>query len=296
VETVYAVALFRVPIILSMNTLSSLFYITLLAGCDSTKPSSSTPSHSTDSAWSHGNQLDFDGLTRSYSIYTPTDGEIRGLMVVLHGSGDSPEYMISELDVDAIEENGLIVAVPAGVDYGWNDEDPPGNGLADDVGFIDALVAEIKAAHPSLPTSHIFAHGFSNGGGLATRLACESSQIRGIGVVGNYYMPLFEDCPRSADYQVPGWFGAGLEDELVRVESVREGMSSYVADLTDCPSSGALQTIEVADMPSDVICKQFSDCDLARLCEYDDRGHEVLPDSFSAAWHFLNEAAESSAN
>jgi len=115
-------------------------------------------------------------------------------------------------------------------------------------------------------------------------------------VVGNYYEGVFDACRKERDVSVPGWFGAGVEDEVVPVESVRAAMSSYVADLTTCSGSGALQAIDMADGSDDIVCKQVSDCDGARLCEYADRGHEILPGSFEAAWRFLSEAVELGAN
>ena len=277
---------FEGAIIVEMKAPLLFGYVALMVGC--TGPSLSK---STDVRWAHGLHLDVDGRTRNYSLFEPTVGDAQGLMVVLHGGGDSVERMISEMAVEAMaEENGLIVAVPAGVDNGWNDEDLPGGEFADDVGFIDALVGTIATAHPELPASHMFAHGFSNGGGMATRLACESTRIRGVGVVGNYYVPGPEGCPRPVGHPVPGWFGAGLDDELVEVGSVRETVPSYAEDLTDCSSSGSLQPVDVPDAPSDVVCKEMSDCDAVQLCEYADRGHEMLPGSFSAAWRFLSEA------
>lgn len=240
-------------------------------------------------AWSQGNSLSFDGLERSYSVYVPSSGAPQGLILLLHGSGQSTNQMISETDVEGTaEQDGLLVVAPAGLDGGWNDEDPPGNRLADDVGFIDALVTELKASYPSLLSQHVFAHGFSNGGGLATRLACESTQIRGVGVLGNYYTPTLDSCPRPVGHPVPGWFGAGTEDELVPVESVQAAMPSYVADLTDCSDAGSLQAVEDAELDDGVLCKEFPACNGARLCEYTGRGHEVLPGSLGAAWRFLS--------
>ena len=256
-------------------------------------PTESTPLNPTPGAWTHNNRLAFDGRTRSFSLYLPTNGEPRGLVVVLHGSGQTVDNMIAQVAPEAAaESNGLIVVVPAGVGNGWNDEDPPGGALPNDVGFIDALVAQIKAAYPAIPTNKVFAHGFSNGGGLATRLACEGSQIRGIGVVGNYYVSVSSACQRARGYSIPGWFGAGVDDALVRVESVRAAMSNYTADLTSCSGVGSLEPVQVAGLMSDVACKQVSGCGLARLCEYTGRGHEMLPGSFDAAWQFLNGTVE----
>ena len=277
-----------------MKQLTATICLALLTGCAGIP---ATSSDSTGDGWSHANQLSFDGRTRSYSVYAPAAPESQGLMVVLHGARDTVENVISDTNLEVpAQENGLIVVVPAGIDNGWNDEDPPGGQLADDVGFIDALVTDIKAAHPSLPSDRVFAHGFSNGGGLATRLACESSEIRGVGVVGNYYMSIAATCPRPSGHSIPGWFGAGTDDQLVPVEAVREGMTSYAADLTDCQSIGPLEPIAQTDMPGDVLCKQLAGCDSARLCEYTGRGHEMLPGAFVAAWHFLSGAVQSQSN
>ncbi len=280
-----------------MNARVYMLGLVLLTGCAPASSPSSEDSDSIGEGWSQGNSLRFDGRTRSYAMYVPAEGELVALVVVLHGGGDSVRHMISEIAVESsADANGLVVTVPAGVDGGWNDEDPPGDGLPDDVGFIDALVTEIQTVYPSLPSHQVFAYGFSNGGGLATRLACESSLIRGVGVIGNYYVSPLGDCPRRVGHPVPGWFGAGLEDDLVPVESVRETMPSYVADLTECPTTGSLQPTESADVPSAVVCKQVSDCDMVRLCEYDDHGHEMLPGSLLAAWSFLSEAVGAGAD
>ena len=79
------------------------------------------------------------------------------------------------------------------------------------------------------------------------------------------------------------------------MESVREGMTSYVTDLTDCATTGVLETLDVTGLASDVICKQVTDCD-SRLCEYSDHGHEMLPGSFEAAWQFLSHAVGTEGN
>ncbi len=265
-----------------------------LSACGS---SGSTPNEWVRGDWTHGNSRTFNGLMRTYSAYVPTVEQLQGLIVVMHGSGQGVTQLISELSAESVaNQNGLLVVVPAGLNGGWNDEEPPGGELADDVGFIDGLVASLKSDFPSLPDDHVFAHGFSNGGGLATRLACESHQIRGIGVIGNYYTPIAGSCPRPTGRTIPGWFGAGVDDEVVPVESVRQAMSNYVTDLTDCPNVSGLQTVASADVPSGVVCKQFSECDRVRLCEYPDRGHEVLEGSVSAAFRFLQAVAGSSAN
>ncbi len=70
-------------------------------------------------------------------------------------------------------------------------------------------------------------------------------------------------------------------------------MADYVADLTDCASAGTLQPVDAPSTPNGVTCKQIANCPLARLCEYEERGHEALPGSLAEAWGFLNAAVQS---
>jgi len=238
--------------------------------------------------WRHGNTLTFDGTERTYSLYAPAAEAVTGLVIALHGSGDTVEGMIDEMAAEPVaDSHGFMLVVPQGLENGWNDEDPPGHGLADDVGFIDALIVDLQTTYPSLPSHKTFAYGFSNGGGLATRLACQSRHVRGTGVIGNYHAP--ELCvARPTDYAIPGWFGAGVRDEQVPVSDVRSTMSSFVSDLTDCTVNGALEPVDVADLPAGVVCKAFRGCTQARLCEYAHYEHEALPGSLLAMWTFLD--------
>ena len=275
-----------------VNQLFSIAVVVLLTGCAG-PPS---PVESLPEGWGQFD-LSVDGRRRTYASYTPTDGDPRGLMVVLHGSGQSVGHMIGAVEAESVaDERGVVVVVPAGTNGGWNDEDPPDGDQPDDVAFIDALVMDVTTAHPSIPPDHVFAHGFSNGGGLATRLACESRYIRGVGVVGNYYVPIGDECLRPVGHPVPGWFGAGGDDEVVPVEAVRERIPDYAVDLTECPTTGRLQPVASGDVPSGDVCMQMTDCAHVRLCEYRDRGHEVLPGSVLAAWSFLSESVQGLAN
>ena len=120
-----------------MRAAPIFFVLCLLSACDDASKSTTSGSATyTDGAWTHGRQLTVDGRTRTYSIYVPTTGETSGLMVALHGSGETVDSMITGIAAESVaEENGVIVAVPAGIDQGWNDEEPPSEWLADDVGF-----------------------------------------------------------------------------------------------------------------------------------------------------------------
>jgi hypothetical protein len=88
-------------------------------------------------SWSGNRQLPFGGQTRTYRLYTPTQNPPVGLAVLLHGSTMTSQDMVGQAaPQNAAAANGFMFAVPQGLNNGWNDEDPVGNGLADDVSRI----------------------------------------------------------------------------------------------------------------------------------------------------------------
>ena len=88
-------------------------------------------------SWSGNRQLPFGGQTRTYRLYTPTQNPPVGLAVLLHGSTMTSQDMVGQAaPQNAASANGFMFVVPQGLNNGWNDEDPVGNGLADDVSRI----------------------------------------------------------------------------------------------------------------------------------------------------------------
>ncbi len=81
---------------------------------------------------------------------------------------------------------GIAVAYPDGIGGSWNAGGCCGQAEADDlddVGFILALVDELVASY-SIDPDRVYLTGFSNGGLLAYRLACESDRFAAIAPVG----------------------------------------------------------------------------------------------------------------
>lgn len=101
------------------------------------------------------------------------------LVLVLHGrGGDGPGAADLTGFDEVADERGFIVAYPSGVDGQWNYvEGVPGYQLnVPDVEFLRALVAELAARYPVDP-ARVYAAGFSNGGFMAQRLACDASDL-----------------------------------------------------------------------------------------------------------------------
>lgn len=145
--------------------------------------------------------FEFDGVLRTYRLHLPPqyDGEtLLPLVINMHSFGTSAGIHIymSQMDSKADEE-GFIVVYPNGTGplRSWNADISVGSvhhSRVDDVGFIDALIDTLIANY-AIDTLRIYAAGFSNGGMMAYRLACElSDRIAAIASVAGGLM--FDDC------------------------------------------------------------------------------------------------------
>jgi len=116
--------------------------------------------------------LNYDGVDRTYRLHVPpaSGGAAVPLLVALHGaSGDGPEMEADTGLSQSADRLRFAVAYPTGIDNRWSDGRPT-TGDVDDVGFLDAVVAD---ARRRIAVSRVFATGMSNGGGMTIRLACE---------------------------------------------------------------------------------------------------------------------------
>ncbi len=127
--------------------------------------------------------LEHEGRTRHYRVHVPTDYvPTRPTAVVLafHGyaADESQQEALSRLSEEA-DARGFIAVYPRALEgeepAGWNAGSCCGTGVharVDDVGFVDALLAELDS-RVCVDTRRVYATGFSNGGFFAYRLACE---------------------------------------------------------------------------------------------------------------------------
>jgi len=147
--------------------------------------------------------INVDGIERSYVVYAPKSdaGSKQPVVIVLHGGGESAEYMINATGWSdkAQEENFIVVfpegtrpnpAIPAelqtnqqtwadGADRFYHHTE---RGV-DDVAFIDALLDEVIVLF-NADEKKIFVTGFSNGASMTLRLGVElSDRIAAIGPV-----------------------------------------------------------------------------------------------------------------
>jgi polyhydroxybutyrate depolymerase len=117
-----------------------------------------------------------NGITRSYTIFVPltwSPDKNFPMLLALHGLTQTGNGMMgfSNFNLYA-EQYGFIVVYPNGVSNSWN-VGFPGGSTADDVGFLSALIDTVNAAYGT-DLNRIYSTGFSNGGFMSYRLACEA--------------------------------------------------------------------------------------------------------------------------
>jgi polyhydroxybutyrate depolymerase len=147
--------------------------------------------------------LTVDGVERSYVARVPDSAAIGAplplpLLLVMHGAGGNSVKVEAATGLTryAIDDNFITVypngTAAADIDgqLAWNAGAccaAPVRDDVDDVAFIEAVIADISAEYV-VDESQIFVAGFSNGGMMAYRLACElGDRIAGVAVVAGAY-------------------------------------------------------------------------------------------------------------
>ncbi len=125
-----------------------------------------------------------DGLARQYKVHVPASYDPQvpmPLVFCFHGLGQNAVSFCVQGSgmVGAADELGYILVMPNGFENSWNAGTccggASGRGL-DDVGLVRALAQEV-GAHVNVDLDRIYATGFSNGGYLSLRLACEAADL-----------------------------------------------------------------------------------------------------------------------
>ena len=134
-----------------------------------------------------GRTLRVDGVRREYSVLLPRERHGRPpLVVVLHLLGGSDDALAPTTPpARAAWAKGAIVASPSGIGFSWNAGSCCGQARrrsVDDVGFLRALVADVVRRDGADP-GRVSAVGFSNGGMMALRAACEGMPLSNVVVV-----------------------------------------------------------------------------------------------------------------
>ena len=132
-------------------------------------------------------EMEFGGRERNYIVHLPPEAKMQKpipLLFNLHGGGGTakgtPGLTFWRFNTLA-DRDGFIVVYPNAIKKNWNDGRKLENVLAwkediDDVGFISAIVDELKKKH-NIDATRIFTTGMSNGGFMSSRLLCDRANI-----------------------------------------------------------------------------------------------------------------------
>jgi len=207
--------------------------------------------------------MEFGGLTRKYLEYVPAsyDGtEAFPIVLCLHGLGDNMNNF-SGIGMNYIADTAnFIVLTPEAVadpNFGtaWNSGASYAgivlNQNIDDVGFLGALL-DSTIANYNVSVNNIFVTGFSMGGFMTNRLACELNQrFKACASVSGTRGASFSGSPLSA---IPFCHFHGTADGTVAYVNNMYGndaeeLVDYWVNINNCNTTPVIDSI--ADVASD---------------------------------------------
>lgn len=165
------------------------------------------------------------GIPRSYTLYVPRaydPARAWPVIIALHGrSGNGAGMAYLSRFNELAEREGVIVVYPDGIDREWSylpgTPGIPAEAGVDDVGFLTRLIADL-ARDLTLDAQRVYVMGFSNGGFMTQRLACDASDtFAAFGSVAATLYPGFIDRCAGAP-PVPIMLIHGTHDAVVRWE------------------------------------------------------------------------------
>lgn len=154
--------------------------------------------------------------------------------VFFHGYRGSAADIMGNDDIgNALSRAGVLLVAPDGLDGGWSASPLMGRGR-DDVAFARELAADVARHFPVDPALMI-ATGFSAGGFIVWRIACEGGPFAAYAPISGAFLdPVPETCPGgpvsirhihgTADATVP-MAGRWIANNRIKQSDVRESIA-----------------------------------------------------------------------
>ena len=258
--------------------------------------------------------LNFGGKTRDYLIEVPSAPGPKPLVIALHGIGGTGEAMAEATRLAPLgQQQGFVAVFPDALVHQWNWYRPgetipavEGNrftaigGPPDDFGFLKALIADLVQRGIADP-KRVYLVGFSNGGFMTTRMACDDAgAFAAIALISSSIpTPLDQDChpakplpivmeKGTADDHVP-YNGGYVLDRGFTVISADQ-LSAFFIALDGCgPAVNRTEQTGVKNVKIDVAA--WAECKDGPVTLYKVNGgvHTVyqLPPPAPTLWDFF---------
>jgi polyhydroxybutyrate depolymerase len=140
-----------------------------------------SPGCSKTGATSATENLSSGGMARTYDLHVPPSASGPSPLVInMHGYTGSSAQQETLTNMNALADTeGFLVAYPQGVGSpaDWNAGaccSASSEGDRDDIGFLNAVIDDV-GARTCVDLARVYAIGFSNGGMMSYRLACEDA-------------------------------------------------------------------------------------------------------------------------
>jgi polyhydroxybutyrate depolymerase len=208
-----------------------------------------------------------DGRTRSYVVVRPVGATAATPVVVeLQGCCTTPWVELARSGFVAATGGAAILVYPTALHGRWNAGACCGSTTVDDVGFLTAVIRKVSPHHP------VDLVGYSNGGRLAYRLACERPDLlAAVAVFG-----AVSAFPCSRPPPLPILIAAGTDDPELTVPPY--GFPHVVGGLLEPSVTGQAAIYATADRGLGLRV-------VLRL--YPGAGHEWPSDMAAVMWQFF---------
>jgi polyhydroxybutyrate depolymerase len=146
--------------------------------------------------------MSWGGRSRHALFFRPATTDTttkRPLLVVLHYGGGNAEDMAALTQVALlVRDYNIWVALPEAIRGNWNNDPAEDSGI-DDVGYINRLIDSAVSRFP-VASKRIYLAGYSNGGFMAMRFACERPTriAAAVTVSASFYKSMNNACQPAA--------------------------------------------------------------------------------------------------
>ena len=154
------------------------------------------------------------GFERCYLVYTPPGHDparASPVVVALHGfAGNARGFRSIAVWEPIADREDFIVVYPEGSSFPlrWNIGPQANIPAVDDVRFLRDVLADLPRV-AAIDLDRVYLTGFSNGGGMAHRMACQlSDRIAAVGIVDAIDGGMLGECATTRPVPLMAFFGA----------------------------------------------------------------------------------------